>query len=124
MNQPLCGKKRNLISHCLSACRGFRSQCRGEMLLRWEQRGCWVGESLWNRLWGVGRAEQRWQWSQTEVCSQDIRGLSLPERSLCWVNLQLVLPARCKKVLGFACAGKEQSSLLMSLKDQFVTVWT
>lgn len=29
MNQPLCGKQRNLISRCLSACRSFCSQCRG-----------------------------------------------------------------------------------------------
>lgn len=94
------------------------------MFLRQRQRGCLGGESLLNLLRGVGRTERSWQWSQTEVCSQDIRELSLPGCSLCQVNHRFVLPVRWEKVPGFALAlGKEQLSLLMSFKGQFAAVW-
>lgn len=61
------------------------------MLLQRGQRGCLGGESSLNLLRGVGRTMWRWRWSQTEVCSQDIRELSLPGCSSCRVNCPLVL---------------------------------
>lgn len=68
----------------------------------------------WSRA-GGGRTQRGVP--RTQVCSQDIRELSLPSPQ----ETKLVLPARWEKVPGSALAGREQLSLLMSLKGRFLT---
>lgn len=80
------------------------------------QRGCPGGQSPLNLLRCVGRAEQSWWQSQAEQrCSQHSGELSLSLNMAC-----------CASEVGggSALAEREQSSLLIALKGQFLAVWT
>lgn len=63
------------------------------MLLLWGQRGSWSGGELVEPAPGCGKNRVELV-VLTELCSQDIRELSLSGCSLCQVNRWLVLPVR------------------------------
>lgn len=91
------------------------------MLPRRGQRGC-LGKELVKPALGVGRVEQGWRWSLTEVCSQD-RGV-FPGHQRAQPPFSMGITACSASEVGeggFALAGKEQLSLLMSLKGRFLT---